>query len=173
MASAESGLAEFSGLLGHAGAKRAADAMESLMAQCNSMGGEGGACLKFQPKLSSALGNTIQQMLKAEGFGSKPGNGMGQGTAGGYSTRRSTLNNVGLYGKMPRSSRPSTHSGGQADRGSATDGRGNGIPGNSDLVDAQSKQRASGGSDASVPAQYKQQVGGYFQRVADDMGGAK
>jgi hypothetical protein len=167
MAAGEAGLQQFSGTLAHQSASLAADLMEQFLAkQCKIMGDQAGTCLKFQPKLASELGMTIEQLLEAAGLGNKPGRGMG--SSGGYSMRRSSLRNVGLYGHTPIESRASSASGGKARQGSATPGNG-GTPGNPSLVNAHGIQRAAGASDAAIPQQYRRQVGDYFQRVADEV----
>src|SRR5207249_7280443 len=101
---AEQGLGGFSGSRGHEGAKRAADILESFLSKCQGMGrqGAGGQCLpKFQPKLSQCLSNTISQLLSMSGFGSGGDGGFGQGAGNGFSARRNSLQNVGLYGSQP------------------------------------------------------------------------
>jgi hypothetical protein len=171
MAEAEQKLEEFAGSPALVKSRQAAAALESLIAQCKSMGDQGEAQMRFQPTLAQALGNTIDQLLEAEGLGgSKPGRGMG--TGGGFSQRRSSLRNVGLYGRRP-TGRPAAGRGGQKGlpgAGGGADGR---LPevftGN---IDAQRLQ-GSGASEAAVPAQYKQKVGEYFQRVADELGDNK
>lgn len=171
MVSGESGLADFSGSIGHARAVRAADLMEELMGQCKSLGKEGQMCLKFNPQLQSQLGNTIEQLLAAEGLGQKPGNGAG---GGGYSMRKSSLSNVGLYGKMPAKSDASKNGGGKANRGAASNARDSQEqPLGRAALDAQARQKAAGSSSAAVPPAYRRQVGDYFRRVADENGETK
>src|SRR5262249_43877695 len=79
MAEAEQKLEEFSGSPAVVKSREAAATLESLIAQCKSMGDQGEAQLKFQPTLSQSLGNTVDQLLAAEGLGSNPGRGMGNG----------------------------------------------------------------------------------------------
>jgi hypothetical protein len=169
MAGAEQALAEFAGTRAHGGAKDAADTLEKFLSQCKGMGEETQACLKFQPGLSEGLGNTVQQLLEAMGLGEKTGFG-GQGAGGGYSARRSTLRNVGLYGGMPAHA-SEARSGAGPDRGLPGAGRdgqpGEGEPG---AYDAKGRLNASGQSDAAVPERYRKRVGEYFQRVADELG---
>jgi hypothetical protein len=64
------------------------------------MEGEGMACLKFQPGLASGMGDTVQQLLDAAGLGK--GNAQGDGSGGGFSMRRNSLKNVGMYGRATR-----------------------------------------------------------------------
>jgi hypothetical protein len=172
MSESEQSLSTFAGKDAYANAKEAADIMEKFIGQCNSMGDQAGACLKFNPSLSQGLGNTVEQLLKAAGLGSgsKPGQGMGNG--GGYSARRSTLDNVGLYGGRPtRSAWAKGGSGNRRERSGSTASNGDvnqGEPG--DRVGEESKLRATGQSDRVVPVRYRQRVGDYFQRVADEIG---
>lgn len=173
MAGAESGLAEFSGPRGHGGAKRAADILAGFLNQCQGMQQGGKACLKFSPKLESSLGNTVEQLLEAAGLSSgtsEGGQGMGGGGQGGYSARRSTLQNVGLYGGLPTRAQWAGNRGGQADRGRSTGGRGD-DPSSHDSaeVSASEKDRAAGQSDAQVPTNYRRRVSDYFRRVADEL----
>jgi hypothetical protein len=177
MANAESGLAEFSGTQGHASAKEAADILEQFLSKCSGMGkdGEAGQCLAFNPSLGECLGNTIEQLLADAGLkpGGKSGSGMGEGTGGGYSSRRSTLQNVGLYGKMPALG-PSARSGFGQNRV--------GVPGRGDpaenpagrdpsLVGAAGELRATGAGATAVPLKYRRSVSQYFERIADETGG--
>ncbi|MDB5172541.1 MAG: smc 7, partial [Phycisphaerales bacterium] len=169
MASAESGLAEFAGSRAHTQARAAADTLEKFISQGQGMGEEAGTCLKFQPKLASGLGDTVQELLDAEGLGSKPGKG--QGSGGGYSARRNSLRNVGMYGRIPMRGKESRAAGGKAQRGASGDGTGpDGGPGNAGGANSDGRLHASGQSDAAVPARYKRRVGEYFQRVADELG---
>jgi len=167
MADAEQSLSEFAGKNAHDDAKAAADILEKFVSKCQSMGEQASQCLKFQPGLSEGLGNTVEQLLEASGQG--PGKGTGAG--GGYSMRRSTARNVGLYGGLPTRSLTAKGGGGKADRGGSADGRGAaGNPGDPSGFDGTEKLRASGQSDAAVPAKYRKRVGEYFQRVADEIG---
>jgi hypothetical protein len=167
MADAEQSLSEFAGKNAHADAKAAADILEQFLSKCQSMGGQASECLKFQPGLEAGLGNTVEQLLEAAGRA----NGNGTGAGGGYSTRRSTASNVGLYGGRPTRSQAAKGGGGKADRGGSADGRGAaGNPGDPAAFEGSEKLRASGRSDAAVPAKYRKRVGEYFQRVADEIG---
>ena len=144
------------------------------------MGDQAGeACqgLKFKPGAGSA-GDTLNQMLADAGLkpgmkpGSKPGqNGM-MGAGGGFSARRSTLDNIGMYGRIPTKGNPqSSKTGGGKDAptigGSyrADDG----MPATSKL-DPHGLWRASGASETAVPARYRGRVERYFQRIADEAG---
>jgi hypothetical protein len=170
MAEAESGLAAFSGTQGHENAQRAAEILEKFISQCGGMGKGGQACLKFQPKLSSSMGATVEQLLADMGMGT--GMGMGIGGGGGYSASRNSLANVGLYGGLPTMGDEARFGeGGSALRGMLSDGTG---PGGDDSdpmqVDAREMLRATAAGEGVVPARYRNQVGAYFQRIADEMG---
>jgi hypothetical protein len=91
---------------------------------------------------------------------------------GGYSSRRSSLKNVGIYGGIPRHSKQGgQQKGGSADRGTGTWDEGtNPDADQAGAGAAAGKSRASGESDAAVPVKYRKQVGDYFQRVADELG---
>lgn len=167
MAAAESGLAEFSGTRAHIAARSAAETLQSFIAQCQSVGEKAGEGLAFQPKLASGLGNTVQELLDAAGLGAEPGSG--QGGSGGYSARRSSLRNVGLYGQIPVQGRQAGARGGSAMRGVGSEANG---PAKDPLDSANgdpARIRASGQSDAAVPPRYQRRVGEYFQRVADEL----
>jgi hypothetical protein len=164
---AESALAEFTGSPAQSHARDAAETLEKFISHCNGMGDQAGMCLKFQPKLSQGLGNSVQQMLESMGLSS----GIGEGGGGGYSAMRNSLMNVGLYGTIPLHGRESGgQRGGQADRGHATNADGEpDANDNPEGAGAAAKQQASGQADAPVPAQYKKRVGDYFQRVSDEL----
>jgi len=164
MQDAESALEGFSGSAASNSSHAAADTLSKFIGRCQSMGDQGEACLKFQPKLAAGLGNTVEQMLDATGLG-----GMGQSGSGGYSAMRNSLQNVGLYGTLPVHGQESSGQGGDADHGVATNADGSPGTANPDQMNSVKKQQASGGSDAPVPSQYKQRVGDYFRRVADEM----
>jgi hypothetical protein len=171
MQGSESRLSEFNGPEAAQLAQRAADTLKKFIGQCNGMGDEAGMCLGFQPKLSSALGNTVDQLLQAQGLSTGRGKGM-NGAGGGYSARRSTLNNVGLYGSLPRMSRQSGKNGNARNaQGSATGGAGNPTdPNDPNGFRAAGRMQAAGESGANVPAVYRKKVGAYFERVADELG---
>lgn len=170
MQSSETALSEFKGDDGAAKSKEAADTLEQLLSRCQGMGDQAGTCLKFNPKLAQKLGNTVDQLLEAEGLGRTGQMGMGQG--GGYSQRRSTLNNVGLYGSLPRpTGKPSRSGGGKSTPGAlANGGGGPGDAGDPENASAPSHLKAAGDTGANVPARYRKKVGEYFQRVADELG---
>ncbi len=169
MSEAETGLAEFSGQRGHDGAKAAADILEKFLGQCEGMGNEAGMCLRFQPGMNSALQQTMNQLLQNMGLGQ----GMGGGQ-GGYSTRQSTMDNVGLYGNSPALGDAARQGNGNRtqDRAGRNRGQGGGVDG--ETTDAgrslDEPLRPAGGAEAAVPLRYRRQVGRYFQRIADEVG---
>jgi len=170
MSDAEAGLAAFSGTRGAESAREAEEILRQFIGRCQSMGNQGSMCLKFAPGLGENLGNSIEQLLAGAGLGMGP-NGMGL-AGGGYSAGMSTLDNVGLYGQLPAL-------GGGLDREGkdssaallATGGHeGNFESGEPGRVDPLDPLRAMGAVSNLVPPQYRQQVGQYFQRVADELG---
>jgi hypothetical protein len=168
MQDAEQGLADFDGTKGHANAREAEQILDGFISKCRAMGDGAGQCLVFNPKLAGGMGNTVDQLLDAEGLSSGRGAG---GSGGGYMAKRSTLRNVGIYGDLARMAKASKSGGGKAEKGMSTDGRG-GLDdkGNPLGVDASAKGRTAGEADATVPVQYKRRVGDYFRRVADEIG---
>ncbi|HET6248362.1 MAG TPA: hypothetical protein VFE47_11740 [Tepidisphaeraceae bacterium] len=167
MAAAESGLSEFIGTKAATSSRAAADTLEKFIAKAQGVAGDGEGCLKFQPELADGLGNTVEQLLQAAGLGLKPGQGSGNG--GGFSARRSSLSNVGLYGRIPTRGGPARAGGGHSDHGVTTTAGGTATPGDPTASNAQGKINASGQSQAAVPDRYKRRVGEYFQRVSDEL----
>lgn len=177
MTEAGQGLAEFSGTRGHAGALKAADILERFLSKCNGMGKAGqNACRKFQPSLGDCMSQTINQLLAEAGLKPKSGmgNGMGTGAGGGYSARRSTKQNVGLYGNTPFMDQASAQSGSSSDQTQAASSRSNGqsISQEQDqsAFDSSGTFKASGVGESVVPLKYRRKVGRYFQRIADEVG---
>ncbi|MDP6356171.1 MAG: hypothetical protein QF473_13765 [Planctomycetota bacterium] len=170
MVQAEAGLAEFSGTAGYEKSREAEKIMSRFLSRCQGMAGQAEAALMFQPQLSQGLGNTIEQLLAAAGLESSGKGGLGFGT-GGYSTRRSTLNNIGLYGSLPSlsPSQESASGGGKGGRGKEAWNEGGGRPGESNFKTG-GNFNASGAGTAIVPVRYRKQVSEYFQRVVDDLG---
>lgn len=172
MTEAESGLAEFSGTRGHSGAKEAADILETFLSKSKSMGQSAKQCLTFQPRVGQSLSQTAQQLLADAGLGNGNG-GQGNGGGGGYSTRRSTLQNVGLYGGIPLSEQSSGKDGISRDAivGTGRGGRdrmGRELGGG--VFESRNALNASGTGEAVVPLRYRRKVGRYFQRIADEIG---
>ncbi|HJT34809.1 MAG TPA: hypothetical protein VJ783_22470 [Pirellulales bacterium] len=177
MQKGENGLAEFSGSQAHVGAKKAADILEQFISRCQGMGEQGeNACrgLKFAPNESlpgDCMANTLAQLLADAGF--KQGNGPGMGAGGGYSARRSALNNIGLYGNLPTRGNPTAARGGR--RGSAPLGAAGSGGGPADSMeigidDREGAIRAAGASSVAVPVRYRSRVRQYFQRIAEETG---
>ena len=135
--------------------------------------GEAGRCLKFQPNLSSCLGNSVEQLLAEAGLGSGSKPGFGEGTGGGYSSRRNSAQNVGLYGRMPALGDSSRTGFGQGRLGMSGRGRDSASlePGQPAMLDAAGESRASGAGTAVVPLKYRRRVALYFERIADETGG--
>jgi hypothetical protein len=169
MAAGESALSEFYGSSAATASAEAAKTLERFLGKCKGMGDQASSCLKFQPKLAASLGNTVQELLDAAGLGSNSGRGMGG--SGGYSARRNSLSNVGLYGRIPLRGNESARSGsGHADHGVGIDGQGRPVPGDPGSEFSGSNRLAgSGQSEAAVPDRYKRRVGEYFQRVSDEL----
>ena len=72
---------------------------------------------------------------------------------------------------IPTRSQAAKGGGDRANRGASADGRGAaGDPSDPTSFQGRDKLRASGQSDAAVPAKYRKRVGEYFQRVADEIG---
>jgi hypothetical protein len=168
MTSAENALGDFQGQKGAMFAKEAARTLAKFIAECKGMNGdeEGKQCLlKFQPKLTNTLGNSIPQLL-----GNKQGGfGMGVGGKGGYSARRSSLKNVGLYGTMPMRASASKSGDGRAQQGIGSRSDGKADNDNPDGNANASGTQAQGENDPAVPPQYRKRVGEYFRRVADEL----
>ncbi len=169
MSEAELALTEFSGTRGHAKAEEAAEILEKFVEKSQQMAGHGAGFLRliFKPGGGIELGDTIEQLLA--GLGLLPGQKGGGGN--GYSMRRSTLDNVGLYGDQPQLDDPR--------EGSGT-GEEEGLAGSRHLAtkdDARrirlkpsGELRAAGQGDAEVPVRYRRRVGAYFRRIADELG---
>ena len=162
MADAEQSLSEFAGKNAHDDAKAAADILEKFVSKCQSMGEQAGQCLKFQPGLSEGLGNTVEQLLEASGRPRERGLAPAAATVCG----QSTAHNVGLYGGMPtRSQAAKGAAAAKSDREASADGPGTrAIPVTPQVSTGTKSYRASGQSDAAVPAKYRKRVGEYFQQ---------
>ncbi len=178
MKDAETGLAEFSGSKGHAGARDAKEKLEQLLEKSDEMQagtGEGmQRSLSFKPSLGQAAGKTLQQLLAEAGLspGQSPGRGGQQGAGGGRSARRNSMDNVGLYGGQPEDqprssmqSQPDHRQQGKfarrfgGDERRPEDGTGGVLQGT----------QASGRAEAQAPAVYRRRVAAYFERVVDEL----
>lgn len=176
MEGAEQGLGEFSGKQGHKQADQAATSLEGLLSKCQ---GNGEACegacnsLKFKPG-QGAMGDTLNQLLSDAGFkpgqGGKPGQSGQMGAGGGYSSRRSEMKNIGMYGNIPTRSNPqSARSGGGKDAPTI----GGSYRAETDRVqssrlDPHGLYKSSGISETAIPSRYRSQVRQYFQTIADE-----
>ena len=176
MTDAETGLAEFSGKTGHRDAKHAADTLETFLKKCNGMGEKSAqACqgLKFSPG-EGCLGDSLSQMLADAGFqpGNKPGQNGPMGSGGGFSSRRSSLNNMGLYGKMPTRGNPTQSKSGNGKQSLSVGGsyRSDADRTSSSRLDPHGLLKSSGAGETAVPARYRNRVEQYFQRIADEAG---
>jgi hypothetical protein len=189
MDESEQALARFAGTEGHRAANEAADILEGFLSQCQQMGQQAGnACrgLRFSPNAPPGLGCTLEQLLADAGFapGQKPGGsgsgqgnnprlgrGMGQGAGDGYSARRSSLENIGLYGNLPTQGNPS---GAVASQRRLVAGVPGGGVGTADLPwstrFASDESQAAGAAEAAVPPQYRVKVQEYFERIAEETG---
>lgn len=173
MADAESGLGEFSGTRGYRGAKKAADILDGFLSKCKGMSGKGKQCLKFQPGLGQGLGDTCEQLLAEAGLIPGQGENQGNGAGSGYSARRNSLDNVGLYGGLPSMNESQAGSGlSNKPRTGRPTPRGVGATPGSPAPGAMPKTaNATGPVEALIPPTYKRRVAEYFQRIADEVGG--
>ncbi len=171
MADAEAGLAAFSGTRGAEGAREAEQILKRFVGQCQSMGQSGQECLKFAPGLGDNLGNSVEQLLATAGMSTGPGV---SGTGGGYSAQMSTLENVGLFGQLPALGGGELGDedgpGGQAALAGRGGHEGNFESGEPGRVDPLEALRAAGTGQHLVPPEYRQRVGTYFERIADEIG---
>lgn len=169
MSDAELGLSEFSGTRGYEGAQKAADILQKFLSKMQAVAIKAKGSLAMAPGLSDLLGNTIEQLLGEAGLlpgDSRGTNGAGNG--GGMSYRRSTLDNVGLYGQM--AGMDPTNSGGQGHGPMAAGSPAGLIDHAQSPVSAASESalQASGSGASAVPPGYRVRVGGYFQRIAEE-----
>lgn len=165
---AESQMAALQGTLSFQAAAEAAETMSRFISRCQGMKGEGSACLRFSPNLGDAMAATAEQLLADAGLGqgSKPGMGIGSG----YSAQRSSLSNVGLYGRIPAVGQVSSAGGKEAHRagratGSASTPGGKALP----LEASPEAIRAAATADNVVPPAYRARVGRYFERLAEEL----
>jgi hypothetical protein len=172
MSDAEAGLGEFSGSRGYAGARRAADILEKFVDRARGGGGlmaKGQICLRFQPRLAAQLGDTVAQMLADMGLDAGPG----QGAGGGSSARRSTMENVGLYGALPTLGEAESSGDSQGDLEAGAGSRRQTERGAAQPLGGANARpaQAAGAAEAAVPLSYRRRVGAYFERIADETGG--
>lgn len=172
MLDAEAALARFSGSQGHTSAKRAAELLEQFLSQCQGMGNEAGNCLpKFSPGLGSSLQQTLQQLVPGMGM-NQGGAGLGQAGSGGYSSRAKTMQNVGMYGRLPLLTPGGLQSG-----ASDSDNAIGTLPG--EFANEQGGRSAEqrfkqshpsyGTLEWGIAVQYRRPAGRYLQRLAEEM----
>ncbi len=167
-------------------AKAAADALDALLPENNSMGNEADSSMKsiFQKpgkQGGAKLGRTLEQLKQRMGQkGRKPGEGQAGSQPGelggpnnGFASRSPRQQNIGMYGSMPT---PSPSSRGRSDKvsqGAATMSeiakQGSGQSGTSE---SQSSD-AAGQSQQNVPSQYRQKVSDYYRRINEMLNQAK
>lgn len=176
MIDASGALGQFNGADGYIAADRAADLLEQMLSQCDGMGKQCENCLpKFSPGLGSSLQKTMQQLCPTPGSGTMPGSGMGVGLGGqgGYSSRSSTMQNVGIYGGLPMM----TPAGMSADGSMDLDNQAGGGPGvlgsdgtgGGSQFDSSQTNPAFGGAEWGVPHKYRRQSGRYLRRLAREL----
>lgn len=175
MEKAELAFAIFSGVDGHRHAEAAAKILEEFLSQCEGMGqAAAGACKNcFSPSAGCPNpGNSLRQLAQMFGLGrGQQGMGDGAGGIGGYSQRRSTANNIGLYGSQPLLNETSEASRGDRQSGATgslyTDDFRIGIPGGQSIG---TEQGTGGSSAGTIPARYERRTGQYFRRLAEESG---
>jgi hypothetical protein len=115
------------------------------------------------------LNNTASQLLAEMGMG-RGGSGMGSGGSG-YSARRGP-GRTGLYGSIPGITTGAAAGAGQdtafQDVPGAHD-RTSANPDEATWIDAPGEQRAGGGGEGAIPVRYRQRVGQYFRRIAEEL----
>jgi hypothetical protein len=178
MNQAEMGLAEFSGAKAAAGAKDARERLEKLLEKSEEMQGAGesglGQSLSFKPSLGSAASKTLQQLMAEAGL--KPGQGgsRGNGSGSGYSSRRNSLDNVGLYGGRP-DQEPTASKSMQGDQDRRQQGRfARPLGGDERGAEAgtgldPTAAQAGGRAEGQAPAVYRRRVAAYFERVVEEL----
>ena len=159
-------------------AKAAADSLDALLPESNSMGDSAekslqGAFQKPGKSGGTKLGRTLEQLkqrMNQKGRESGQGQGGSQpgdpgGANSGFSTRSPSQQNMGLYGSMPTQSLSSQGRSDKVSQGSATQSeiakQGNGKSGTSE---SQSSD-AAGQSQQNIPIQYRQRVSDYYRRI--------
>lgn len=145
---------------GYALAQLAAEAMDKLVQKsCNGLPKQGQQCLRFQPKLQQAMGNTLQQILAAMGAGN---GGDGQSGFTWFN------NNVGLYGPNMEMAGDQGGGGREIERaGGGGPARVAGGPGEDDQPPTGSAARLKLQPDAKFPLRYRDLVGDYFRAIAE------
>ena len=161
-------LANLDGKSGHELALRAAEKMDKLISKCNGLPKEGKMCLRFQPKVQQAMGNTLEQILGAMGA-----SGQGQEGQDGYALFNE---NAALYG--PNSELAGEQAGGRKETSGGGSRRAERLAGNA--REPSQKPPAEPGRvrlqpDAKFPLRYRDLVGEYFRVIAESeaQGGEK
>ena len=159
---------------GHEKAQAAYDEMKAMVGECNSAGGDAQAeCeLRLKITLNTALGNTLQQLVKGFNPGSLPalGAGMSAGLSG-QSGQAGGQTQVAIFG--PDSTRPNQRSkgGGRSDRKSQS------APEPPESVAANIEELTTpknaelalpGGGGERVLQEYRHLIEEYFKRVAEE-----
>ncbi|RCS54088.1 hypothetical protein DTL42_02750 [Bremerella cremea] len=159
---AEQGLAQFSGTEGHEHAEKAAQALEELLSDSESMQGQGQASLAFQPSIQS-LSMTAGQIIAEMGLG---------GGGSGFSSR--STGNPGLYGDMPALAGAAGRNPGEQNQqgggfGNAAGGIGGENPNADSIGDVFTPGTAGSSSTTLVPLRYRERVGQYFRRLSTEL----
>jgi hypothetical protein len=172
-------------------AKGAAEALQSLFPQNESMGQEagdraegafdkpaknGGKGKGKDGDGKSKLGNTLDQLKRRMGKKGGKGQQSGEGEEGepggknnGFSQRSSRPSNLGMYGSMPSPAQSSQGRSDKVSQGAATrseiakQNTGSGGTNESQTSDA------SGQSQQSIPSQYRQRVSEYYRRINENL----
>jgi hypothetical protein len=152
---------EHDGVLGAVHARTALEKMNKFISRCKaeSMLGMAKQCLKFQPSLAEAMGNTLEQIVASMNSGSG-GSGMD-----GYSM---VANQMALYGPNMElmgeqgGREPATTSAVAGGPGSAADGEPE-----QELPTPGSPGRVKLQHDARFPLRYRDLVGEYFRAIAE------
>jgi hypothetical protein len=163
-------------------AQAAADSLDALLPDNNSMGNAAGESLKkaFQKPVKpgqSKMGRTLDQLkqrMNQKGRKPNPGQGGDQpgepgGANNGFSTRSPRQPNTGMYGSMPMPSPSSQGRSNKVSQGAATqsDIEKQGA-GQSGTNESQSSD-AAGQSQQNIPAQYRQRVSDYYRRINEQL----
>lgn len=171
MSQAEAELTDFRGDAAHGHALEAAEMLKKLLSQCNGMSQQCKGCLSFNPKLSSSLGNTIEQLLAEAGLSMGKGNGVGSGAGRGGYSMRSANRNVGLYGQTSLMGGQANASRGFGPSGQGASGRGEqGDFATESLSTSAAWRRSSSIANTNpLPHQYRRRINQYFERVAKEL----
>jgi len=156
-------LAQLEVVTGYVLVQSAAVRMDALISKCASQQpGIAKQCLRFQPSVQQALGNTLEQILAALGVTA----GSGEGGRDGYSLFNEDL---ALYGANMELA--GTQTGGRAELGGDS-ARG------AERVAGEAREAGLSGTrpaarlrlqlDARFPLRYRELVGEYFRAIAEE-----